>query len=237
MSKKSYSIKHVLNKNLKPVVDPVDTGIKLYPVYVQLIYKRKNYLFKSIVTSYYGNLNSSGKRDRDLIAFECDFLRSIIDFEITEKKEEFDVPRFAFKYEKYRRSIVSEAERLLIGEIEYLIRSGKSKFQDIFNYQYKSEKFHLLLEATRILVPEFRENIEFRRCELAKIFWEHYNDAFPRKEKHGLIFPTLYDWLSKRHKKIMHDFIESAFKGDDASLLSEYLDKFDNFMRAQIIDN
>jgi hypothetical protein len=236
MPKRSYSIKHVPNKNLKPIVDPIDPSIKLYPVYVQLIYKRKNYLFKSIVTTYYTELNSPNKNDIDLMAFENNFLSNIIEFEITEKKEKFDVPRFAFKYEKYRRSIVIEAERLLIGEIEYLMRSGKSKFQNIIDYRYEPGKFHLLLEATRVLVPDIRENAMFKKCELSEIFWEQYNNSFPKKEKYGLIFPTLYDWLKKGHKTVMHDFIESTFKGDNARLLMEYLDGFDTFMRTQIID-
>ncbi|HUX95466.1 MAG TPA: hypothetical protein VMV47_07010 [Bacteroidales bacterium] len=235
MQKRRYSIKHVLNRNLKPIVDPIDPSIKLYPVYVQLIYKRKNYLFKSIVTTYYTDLNYSNKNDVDIMSFECDFLRNIIELEIAEKKEKFDVPGFAFQYEKYRRSIVSEAEKLLIGKIEHLIRSGESKFQNVIDFKYEPGKLHLLLEAAKVLVPDIRENTTFKICELSEIFWESYNNSFPMKEKYGLIFPTLYDWIRKGHKTVMRDFIESTFKGVKARLLMEYLEEFDFGMRAQTV--
>jgi hypothetical protein len=233
MKRSPYSIKHVINRNLKSIVDPVDQSIKLYRVYVRLIHNRKNYVFKSIVTTHYTDLNSPNKNDIDIMAFELDFLRNIIEFEIAEKKEKFDVPGFGHLYENYRRSAVSEAEKLLIGKIEHLFRSKKSKFQDLIDFKYEPGKFHLLLEATLVLIPEIRENAMFKKCELAEIFWGSYNNLFPRKEKYGLIFPTLFNWIREGHKTVMHDFIESAFKGIEAKLLMEYLEEFDLGMRAQ----
>jgi len=237
MKKRSFSVKHVLNKNLKPsaVVDPKDPSLKFYPVYNRLIYNRKHYLFKSIVTSYYTDLNYADKNDKDVMAFELDFLRDIIEFEIAEKKEKFDVPGFGHLYENYRRSVVSEAEKYLIGKIEALIKSGKSKFQEIIDFKYKPGKLHFLLEAIRILVPGLKGNIEFKKYELAEIFWEYYNKSFPRKEKYGLIFPTLFDWIREGHKTVMHDIIESDFKDAESRLVMEYLEEFDYGMRAQTV--
>jgi hypothetical protein len=235
MEKRPYSIKHVLNKNLKPIVDPIDPSILLYPVYVRFIYRRKNYLFKSIVFTCYTDLNYAHKNDVDIMAFECDLLRNIIEFEISVNKEKFDVPGFAHLYEKYRRSIVSEAEKLLIGKIEHLFRSRKSKFQNLIDFKYEPGKFHLLLEATLVLIPDIRENAMFKICELSEIFWEYYNKSFPKKERYGMIFPTLFDWIREGHKTVMNDFIESTFKGVKAKLLNEYLEEFDLGMRAQTV--
>lgn len=232
--RKYYSIKHILNKNLKAIVDPVDSRIKLYPVYVQLIYSRKNYLFKSIVKTYLTAMNFISKDDIELMAFERDFLSSIIEFEIEQKQDNFDVPGFSDKYEKYKRSVISEAEILLIGRIECVIKSKKSKFKQVFNYKYEPGKYQLLLEITRILVPEVRENVEFKTCELAEILWGFYKKSFPRTERYGLIFPTLFEWFKGGHKKVMNDFIESSFKGNETRLLVSYLDEFDYLMKAQI---
>lgn len=230
---KHYSIKHILNKNLKAILDPSDKSLKFYPVYVQLIWKRKNYLFKSMVTTYLTDLNYINKNDSKLMDFELEFLQDIIEFEMEQKRERFDLPGFSSRYEKYQRSVVSEAERLLIGNIEWLIRSKKSKFQDLFNYKYEHNKLNQLLEVTRVLIPKLREDPIYRTCELAVKFWETYHESFPRKEKYGLIFPTLFDWLKGRHPAVMLNIIESKYMVDEVNILIEYLNEFDLGMRTQ----
>jgi len=231
---KNFSIKHILNKNLKAIDDPGDDTIKLYPVYVQIIYKRIKYVFKSIIKTYYTDLENTREDDNELMEFEKDFLVQIFKFELEQKHDNMDLPGFANRYEKYRRSVISEAENFLISKIEHVLRSEKCKYQDIFNYRYETGKFNLLLEAVRILVPEVGGNREFKTCELAEEMCGYYKKVFPENKKFDLVMPFLFNWFSEGHKIIMYKYIDEYFSGDNAILSLNYINEFDFLMRVQI---
>jgi len=229
------TIKHILKRNLKPLCDSQDPGIKFYPVYLQLILKRKNYQFKGLVKNYYTDLAYVKKDDSELMAFEIEFLRSIIEFEIKLKGEKFDVAGLGEKYEKYRRSVVAEAERLLIGEIEALLRSGKLKIQNIFNYAYLPGKSGILIEAVKALIPDIKNEQGFRECEVAEFFWQEYTKTFPEKKKFQLIFPTIFNWLEGNHRQVMENILVKKFKEiQDFEMLLAYIERFDFLMKKQI---
>jgi hypothetical protein len=233
MKKRPYSIKHTLNKNLKPIV-PEGEQIKLYRVYCQLIYKRKNYLFKSVIKNYYNDLDSVTPEDREMMDTEIKRLTAIIDYEIALNGDKFDVPGFADKYEHYRRSVVEEAERLLIGKLEHIIRSKGYKYQDVLNYRYEPGKFNSLIEASEIIMPELKKDREFKKCELAEEFWKTYCETFPNKVSSGLRLPTVFEWCSGDHNLVMKNIFKyKEFKGLD--LLYEYLDEFDALVKAVTI--
>jgi len=229
------TIKHILNKNLKPITDPKDPSIKLYPVYTQLILNRKNYQFKGLIKNYYTDLQYISNEDSWLMAYEIELLRSIIEFEIKLKGEIFDVSGLGGKYEKYRRSVVAEAERLLIGEIEALLRRGKSKFQDIFNYAYLPGKSGILIEAVKALIPDLKNENDFRKCELAEFFWQEYTKTFPEKEKFYLVLPIVFNWFEGSHRQVMEKTLESKYNDiKDLDMLLAYVENFDFMMKKQL---
>lgn len=219
-----YSSKHILNKNLK-AIEPED-GTKFYVVYVQVIYKRKNYMFKSIVKNYYTDLSYASHEDRAKMDYELKLLDDILVFEIGAKGEKFDLPGFADKYNHYRRSVVEEAERLLIGKLDAAINCKYIKYQGIFNINYISGKFTILLESAEKLMPEMKKDKEILQLQLAKEFWETYMKTFPEYSKGGLIHPTIFEWVSSDHLKVMKNNY-SYNKIDNIDLLYEYLDEFD----------
>ena len=234
MKKPSFSLKHILNKNLNPLSSS-KYEVKLYPIYNQLIYKRKNYLFKSIITTYYDDLESVNTKDRQRLDFEVEFLSSIIDYEINLKGDKFDVPGFADKYNHYRRSVVEEAERLLIGKVEHIIRSKRSKYEDVFNYKYAPGKLKLLLEAISSLMPELLDEKEIIKCKMAELFWKEYNKTFLKKKDFGLTLPVVFEWITVDHKLVMTKIFK--YKGNDNfDLLMEYVEEFDALIRAVTID-
>ena len=134
-----------------------------------------------MITGYYDDLKSVSKKVRQQMVIEIDLLSSIIDYEINLKGEKFDVPGFADRYEHYRRSVVEEAERLLIGKLEHIIRLKGYKYQDVLNYRYEPGKFNSLIEASEIIMPELKKDREFKKCELAEEFWKTYCETFPDK--------------------------------------------------------
>jgi hypothetical protein len=229
------TIKHILNKNLKPITDPKNPSIKLYPVYTQLILNRKNYQFKGLNKKYYTDLQYISNEDSRLMTYEIELLRSIIGFEIKLKGEKFDVAGLGDRYEKYRRSIVSEAERLLIGKIEAILRKIKSKFQDILDYSYTTGKYGLLLETVNTLLPDMKEEKHFRECELADLFWKEYAKTFPEKKKFHLVLPTVFDWFNGNHKQVMVKILVSKFNEIlDFDMLLAYVENFDFMMKKQL---
>ncbi len=234
MTQNAYTIKHVLNRNLKSIDDPKNPNIKFYPVYGQLIYKRKNYLFKSIIESRYTDLKYLSIEDMELQDMELGLLRRIIDFEIERNGDRFDVPGFADKYSNYRKSVVDEAERLLIGNLEEIVYSRKSRYRDILNYRFSPRKFTRLLEAIKVLIPELVEDKKFKKCEIAASFWTEYKKAFPKKKKYNLMSPMVIDWIIDDHKHIMTNIIKYK-EIDDLEILYEYLDEFDSLMKAVTI--
>lgn len=229
-----YSRKHILNKNLKPI--ELDDGLTLlYPVYIQVIYRRKNYMFKSMITTYYADLDDINPKDRGKMEIELELLSAILDYEIKAKGMKFDVAGFSNKYNHYRRSIVEEAERSLLGNIEHIIRSRGSKYQGIFNYKYEQGKVALLIEIIEVLMPELIEDREFLKCRTALIFWEEYIKTFPEKVSFGIVFPTVFDWISGDHMFVLKNIFTYKDIGN-TDLLIEYGKEFDLFIKEVTIN-
>ena len=229
----NYTINHFVNKNIKPILDPENPEIKLFPVYVQVIIRRKNYQFKGMIKNYYTDIDSMLLDDKMIMENETALLQSILNFEIQKKGEKFDINGFGERYEKYRRPVISEAERLAIGKIEAFVAKKKSKFKIIIDFEYVPGKFKVLLEAVTILMPLIKKDNEFSDLEMIEFFMDEYSRIFPRKEEYGLVFPLVFNWIEGDHLNVLENIIKYKNVKVESTLL-EFFTTFDSGLRAGV---
>ncbi|MEX0980687.1 MAG: hypothetical protein WDZ47_01235 [Bacteroidales bacterium] len=227
-----YSCKHILHKHLKAIID--EHGTKLYRVYIQIIWKRKNYMFSSLVKTHYADLSIVSHIDKIIMDAEMDLIERILKFEIGLKEDKFDLPGFADKLNHYRRSVVKEAERLLFGSFEAFLKKHYKKYVDVINTSYKPNKFGLLLEAAEVLNPEIVNEDKFKQYQQALKFWQEYQLSFPEHKIESFVIPSVFDWVCDNHIDKMKTQI-SINHEEPHALLLDYLDEFDFQMRTVTI--
>jgi len=228
----NYRERDTYLEELKAIID--ERGTKLYRVYIQIIWKRKNYMFSSLVKTHYADLSIVSHIDKIIMNAEMDLIERILKFEIGLKEDKFDLPGFADKLNQYRRSVVEEAERLLFGSFEAFLKKHYKKYVDVIDTSYKPKKFGLLLEAAEVLNPEIGNEDKFKQYQQALKFWLEYQLSFPEHKIESFVTPSVFDWVCDNHIDKMKTQISINHEEPHALLLN-YLDEFDFQMRAVTI--
>ena len=224
----NYSRKHILNKHLKPI-NTLD-GISLYPVYIQVIYKRKNYSFKSAIKTYYSDLKYLNEKDKGLMKLELDLLDDVLKFEFSQKGEKFEIAGFADKLNHYRLSAEEQGERILLDKLMVFVNRDYKEYSALINFQYSPGKFMKILKALPLLYLEIENDITFERFKFSLDFWEHYKKTFPEDKYEDFVRPSVFDWISCDHLSVMKKVMQYNM-GDDLRLDFLFLEEFDSLMR------
>ncbi len=95
---KKITVKFFLNQALEPATG--ERGRKLYPLYLQITYNRKNMQFKSRYGLFYKNLKEVSA---ELMTFEVKLLTKIIRYEATGNG--YELKGLKRKYDLYSNSV------------------------------------------------------------------------------------------------------------------------------------
>ncbi|KPK82813.1 MAG: hypothetical protein AMS27_13920 [Bacteroides sp. SM23_62_1] len=198
---KEFTFKHKLNRFLKPVVDPQNSDIKMYPVYCQVIYERQNYLFPSVIKSHYTEIGLVVKEDENYMIKEKNFITNLIHYELNEKKQHFNLRGLGKKYTNYRTRVQSYWNEMIRSEIKKIVRRINSKYYDVFHFDNKILDAGILHEAIGLLIPELNELQEFQQVGEEIRILREYKNIFPESGKEPFIYPAFFHWLSEGHSE------------------------------------
>jgi hypothetical protein len=223
-----YSVKHILNKHLKAIETP--DGVRLYPLYVQVIFKRKNYMFKSLVENYSTDIKFIGKDQRKLMSAELELIEDILKFEMDLKGEKFEINGFSNRYNHYRLSAFEQGQIVLLDQIIVFLKRESSRYLDIINDRYSPGKCQLLLDALHYLHPEIVQNIEFKKFLFTQRFWDQYKKTFPENRVENLVRPSIFDWISGDHLSSMKNVLQDD-PGEYSVMDFQSVNHFDSVMK------
>ena len=92
------SVRFFLNKNVMPFTPPLLRGTKLYPLYIQVTYNRRNTQFRSEEGNCYTSIEEAYKIDRKKIENEESLIKKIVQFEIEHFKQDYQLAGLVDRY-------------------------------------------------------------------------------------------------------------------------------------------
>ncbi len=217
---KTLSIKHYLNKNLKPVIDK-ESGEKKFPLYTLLIYETLNTKFKAItsvkpdeINTWY--CNESCEEDIKNGKAQClppdinkaDLqIADIINYEVTKHKNKFKLKGLGNRLHVYWASVNSIYNRYVYDQaLDYL--GSKLSYNDyvIITNKYDQNQLNEILEESIKVNPSILDGIP----EPIQI-WTHlrlvtaYFDTV-----HSQM--TCYRWIVKNEKYKFQDMVTAILR-------------------------
>lgn len=198
---KQFTVKHKLNKFLKPIVDPNDDNIKMYPVYAQVILNRDNYLFPSATKAYSTDLELVDDDLKARLKEEVDLITSLIRYELREKGKEFSLRGLGKSYTNYRSEVHIYWNDLLRSELKKIVRKSGSAFYETFHYDNVKLDPGILFHAIRQVIPDLKDEEKFTGVGKEIEIFNSYKKMFQRRGKEPFVYPSFFHWLSEGHSK------------------------------------
>lgn len=206
MDKKSFTIKHILNKNLKAQIkDPKNPDIRFYPVYIQIVHNRKNYRFKSIVKTYYTEEKDYIMEDRKLMLFEEELINKIVDYDIKLHGERFSFQGLSERITNYQASVYTIVDGVFRGKLKKETSKVKSPFSNVLAFDNPNLTVNVLMKAAVTLMPELNTSTEIRQLEQEIMIWQKYFDIFRRDRNPYYVYPSVIHWLAENHRPIIEN--------------------------------
>jgi hypothetical protein len=190
---KKITVKFFLNQALEPTTD--ERGMKLYPLYFQVTYNRKNMQAKSRYGLFYKHLKEVPAA---LTAFEEKVLTKIIRYEAKEKGEGYELKGLKGKYDLYSVSVYQALEAYLKPQLRMAVLKIGGELASVLDFTQARVSISLLHEAATLLFPQFDSSLPQKlRHDL-----QTYN-IFHNLNKEPVLsynFPTIIDWLDESYK-------------------------------------
>ncbi len=155
MTDKKVSIKFFLNKRLNYITD--DIGAKTYPLYVQIIYNRKNTTFKYQEPKVLGGQNISYSElfedillDDEKFKTQARIYENIVLYEVEKQGEKFTLKGIGDKIAYYTESIIDASRRIANASLNDFFRKELSTLHynevvNIYDFTRRLSRVHELL--------------------------------------------------------------------------------------------
>ena len=193
LKEKKITVKFFLNQALEPASD--ERGMKLYPLYFQVTYNRKNMQAKSRYGLFYKHLKEV---PAELTAFEEKVLTKIIRYEAEGKEESYELKGLKRKYDLYSVSVYQALEAYLKPQLRMAVLKIGGQLATVLDFTQAKVSTCLLHEAATLLFPQFDSSLPHKlRDDL-----QTYN-IFQNLNKEPVLsynFPTIIDWLDGSYK-------------------------------------
>lgn len=190
---KKITVKFFLNQALEPASD--DRGMKLYPLYFQVTYNRKNMQAKSRYGLFYRHLKEV---PAELTAFEEKVLAKIIRYEAKEKGEDYELKGLKRKYDLYSVSVYQALEAYLKPQLRRAVLKIGGELATVLDFTQARIPVSLLHKAATLLFPQFNSSLPQRLREDLQTY-----NIFQNLNKEPVLsynFPTIIDWLDGSYK-------------------------------------
>jgi hypothetical protein len=208
---KKITVKFFLNKLVKPIKE---NRALTYPLYMLIIYNRKNTSIKSHYGRFYKNLEEVEKTHYPgFLAFEERIVKKTVEYEIARKGDTFDLKGLHDKYEKYCIGIdILFASYMKNSLWTMLIRCEPQKYAFALNFNEPNVEFATLYEMAQKLYKDFNKVVsrEFKEeIEVYSSFMKLYQGSFFQ-----YTFPTVIEWLDKSAEQDYRTKLKQIYKKD-----------------------
>lgn len=217
---KTLSIKHYLNKNLKPVIDK-ESGEKKFPLYTLVIYETQNTKFKAIssVTPnevYTWYCNESCEEDIKSGKAHClppeigkadQQIADIINYEVTKYKNRFKLTGLGKRLHVYWSSVDSIYNRFFYDQVEDYLGSKLSynDFHKILDRYTDDQLNEIIDEALKIYPDLLKETPESLQIWAnLRLITAYFDTAHSQM--------TCFMWVVKNGKSKFQDMVASILK-------------------------
>ncbi len=235
-SEKKITLNHFANINLKER-DSNAHGIKmLYPLYLDIIYRRQHIQIKSIIdTPVTKELDNLDPASKILLSKEKELIQKIIRFEESELGDNHRIAGLGKRLTNYRASIFVWVDDYLRVKLKKAILEYVPDDKHILNFDSRNIPFERVFDAAKALWPKLDSYINLDLFQQEISLWKQYFDLFPRKEYNKLKYPAFIDWLADDHNYKFRNILLKVGELDE-TLVDESLSYFNNILRLATID-
>ena len=198
--KKKISLRHFVNTNLKEISGESGTDDKLYPLYMDIIYRRQHIQIKSLIDKRFPrDLKNANETDRKQMTFEKARVSKIIRFEENLFEDNHKLKGIGNRYINYNASVFYIIEDGLRAKLKSVIRKYWPAQSALVNFDICVVPIENLFLATKILWPELGHYLNLNSFELELKIWGEYFKQFPRTDVGKFKYPSFIDWMADHH--------------------------------------
>jgi hypothetical protein len=228
---KKISLRHYVNANLKESTGESGVDDQLYPLYLEIIYRRQHIQIKSIIDKRFSRgLQNVNETDRKLMILEKDRVYKIIRFEENRSDGNHKLKGIGDRYINYNAAIFYIVEDGLRTELKTIIKKHWPVQSAILNFDISVVPIENLFSATKALWPELGNYLNLDSFELELLIWNKYFEQFPRADVGKFKFPSFIDWMADNH---YNKLIELIKKNNIVSehIIEEIINKIDQTIK------
>jgi hypothetical protein len=199
---KKISLRHFVNANLKESSGDSGPEDKLYPLYIDIIYRRQHIQIKSLIDKpFTRDLKNANESDRKQMTFEKERLYKIIRFEENQFDDNHKLKGIGNRYINYNASVFYIIEDGLRAKLKSIIRKNWPTQSELLNFDKSVVPIENLFSAIKALWPDLGHYLDLNSFQLELLVWEKYFKQFPRAEMGKFKSPSFIDWLADHHYK------------------------------------
>ena len=214
---KKITVKFFLNQALEPVRD--ERGRKLYPLYLQVTYNRKNMQCKSRYGLFYKTLKEVPS---ELMAFEEKLLKKIVRYEAIGNEEGYELKGLKRKYDLYSTSVYQALETYLKPKLRLAVLKIGGELAHVLDFSQPRISTGLLYQAANLLFPKFDSTMPQRlRDDL-----QSYNlyESLNNQPVLSYDFPGVIDWVEGSYKAAVMSLPVLKTDNDNAKKVGRLID-------------
>lgn len=211
MREKQITIKPFLNTKLAAISS--NLGQKLFPLYYQITFNRKNTQLKSSFDIYLKSLEDTNSSQKNLIEKEIKNLEKII--QLSNNQTGISLLGIKTKHDFYLKSVDDLLQEVLILKIQRAVSQSNSEFQNVLKFDGVGVNALLVYKATKLLI----ENINKHLPDDFKMLLDGYK-AFVKSHQHAA---SLMEWLDGSFKNELKREFLAYFEGNQKEADKSFL--------------
>lgn len=232
---KKISLRHYVNTNLKERTGESGVEVHLYPLYLEIIYRRQHIQIKSIINKRFTrDLKNANETDRKLMTLDKDRVYRIIRFEENLFGDNHKLRQIGFRYLNYNAAVFDIVEDGLRVKLKTIVRKHFPNQFTILNFDKRVVPVEDLFAATKALCPELGKYLNLNNYEMELKIWKKYFENFPRIDFEKYKYPAFFDWISDKHFTKMSEILERD-KNIPKDMIYEIFGKVDQTIRLSTI--
>jgi hypothetical protein len=233
---KKISLRHYVNTNLKERTGESGVDDNLFPLYLEIIYRRQHFQIKSVINKRFTrDLGNANKRDRELMVMEMNRVYKIVRFEENIFGDHHKLKRIGYRYLNYNAAVFDIVEDGLRIELKTIVRKHFPDQFTILNFDKRVVPVENLFVATKALCPELGKYLKLKNYEMELRIWKKYFESFPRRDLEEYKYPAFFDWISDQHFAKISKILEKD-KNMPKDMIDEILGKVDETIRLSTIE-
>lgn len=176
---KKITVKPFLNKNL--AAQNSSFGEKLFPLYYQVTFNRKNTQFKSNFDLYLASIEETNSTEKQQIQTEIDVITKIINTEKDSNSSDYSLMGLKQKHEFYLMPVDKIIQKYLLNILQKAVNQCNSEYKYIFKFENNDSNVILLFKACKELIDNISKYLpdEYKfEIDVLKALIKHQRKGF-----------------------------------------------------------